>query len=348
MNRIIREDVLAMGERCPVMKELRGSTLLVTGATGFVGSFLIHALLADAAGSSSHTKIYAIVRNARAAAKRFGEYIENGYLTLLEQNVTEPAGLDRGVDYVLHCASNAGPREYLADPVGTILTNCIGTNNILSYAEKHGVKRVLYLSTIEIYGVQQSGGLISEDRQGTLNCASVRSCYPLSKQLAENLCVAYVEQKALPVVIGRLSYLYGPGMKPDDSKVVAEFARKTAAGEDLVLKSEGLQRRSYCYISDAAAGLLTVLVRGDVGQAYNIASEKNVTTIAGLAEAFVNCRPERQLRVRYDMPVGEEMKRFSPIRDAVLDNGRLRALGWESFVPLEEGVGRMVTSLEET
>lgn len=345
MNTIIFEDILKLRQHCTCLKELHNSTFLISGATGFVGSYLIHTLIVDAVHSSSCLKIYAVVRDEQKANSIFHDYIERGYLELIIQDIRQPLSLNQEVDYVIHCASNAAPREYISDPIGTILTNCIGTNNILDFAVKYKIKKVLYLSTIEVYGTLETSVPITEEQYGSINCTTIRSCYPLSKKVCENLCASYADQMQLPIIIGRLCYLYGPGMKINDSKVVAEFTRNIANNQNLILKSKGRQKRSYCYISDAISGLLTILVKGISGEAYNISSDTNITTVFNIAETLINCFPEKGLEILYESPDKLDEKRFSRIKDAVLDNSKLKSLGWKSNIGLQEGLIRTVYSL---
>lgn len=345
MNNIISNDILQLCQQCIHLRKLRNSTFLITGATGFVGAYLIHTIIMDSLQSSTHSKIYAIVRNKAKAETMFYNYIEKGYLKLIIQDIIEPLTINESIDYVIHCASNAAPDKYVSDPVGTILTNCIGTNNILSYAVKHKVKKILYLSTIEIYGAQETNIPINEEQYGIIDSTMVRSCYPLSKKMCENLCISYADQMNVPITIGRLCYLYGPGMDPEDAKVVADFTRRIANNQNLILKSKGEQKRSYCYISDAVSGLLTVLVKGKAGESYNISSDRNITTIVNIAKILKNSFPEKDIKILFQIPNNVDNKQFSSMKDAILDNSKLKQLGWQSYIGLQEGLIRTVHSI---
>lgn len=332
MTEIMKQDIDRITRFPLPWEKLAGKKVLVTGATGFIGSFLVRALLAR----PDDIRVIAMARDGEKARKLFGE---SDRLSLLTGDVTQPVEGKVRADYIIHCASNAAPDLYAKDPVGTMRTNFLGTGNLLDLAKRCGCEKFLYVSTIEVYGKTNQTDPIREDDFGWISSTNVRSCYPESKKCSENLAVCYGSQYGIQVVIGRLSYIYGAGMSRNDSKICAEIVRNVAAGKDVVLKTPGTQRRSYTYITDAVTGLLTVLLEGEPGQAYNIASPEPVT-IADLARLCCGLFPETGVRVRFDMPDGQES--FSFIGDAVLDSGRLENLGWYSEVTPEEGLRRAV------
>jgi nucleoside-diphosphate-sugar epimerase len=225
----------------------------------------------------------------------------------------------------------------MKDPVGTMRINFIGTDNMLQFAKKCGAQKFLYVSTIEVYG-KTSCDEIGEDDFGYISSNNIRSCYPESKKCCENLTVCFGKQYGLDVSIGRLSYIYGAGMSKTDAKVCALFARKVAAGDDIVLKSEGKQLRSYTYVSDAITGLLTVLLKGEDGEAYNIASSDSRITIVDMAKQYCELFPEKRSQVMFDLPTDKEKTAFSFIENAVLDSKKLELLGWCGQVSLRDGL----------
>lgn len=344
LNKIIKEDINSIIELDNIMRYIRGNTILLTGATGFVGSYIAYSILQDSIVHKSDTKLIMLVRNKTKAIDIFYEYYNSGLITIIEQDIVKDINYSENIDYIIHCASNAAPKEYFNDPVGTILTNIYGTNNLLNLAKSKNVKKFLYLSTIEIYG-QVDKSVIEESDYGYISPITPRSCYPLSKKTCENLCISYAEQYGININIARLSYLFGPGMKKDDSKIVAQFARSISDEKNLILKSSGLQKRSYCYITDAITGLFTVLVKGENKQEYNITSKHCITTLKGLAEKFISIYPEKNLKVLYEIPTELEVKQFTNIDDSVLSTQKLEGIGWDSKVSLEVGLKRMVESL---
>ena len=347
MTEIVKNDIQRIIDTPLSWNKLRDKTVLITGATGFIGSFLIHSLLKKGEKDGLNIKVLALVRNKQRGIDAFGEYYEKGLLDFVVQDVCEPIVTDKKADYIIHCASNAAPREYSMYPVETMKTNFYGTMNLLDYAKSVDAEGFLYVSTIEIYGTTHGLDRIGEDNYGEIDAMKVRSCYPLSKKGCETLTVSYADEYGLPVKIGRLSYIFGPGMKQGDSKIVAVFPKCIADGENIVMKSKGEQLRSYTYVSDAITALITILLDGETGEAYNIASKKCITTIAGIAHTLVDSYPEKGLKVIFDLPSEQEAKGFSLIENAVLDSEKLEALGWESQVDLVTGLKNVVSEQVE-
>ncbi|MBQ4348960.1 MAG: NAD-dependent epimerase/dehydratase family protein [Clostridia bacterium] len=323
--------------------KLQGKTVLVTGATGFIGSFIIHSLMRKNETDSLGVKILALVRNADRARAAYGEYEKEGSLSFIEQDVCVPLPTDKRADYIIHCASNAAPKEYSLYPVETMKTNFYGTLNLLDYAKAVDAESFLYVSTIEVYGTTHGIDSIDENTYGEIDAMKVRSCYPLSKKGCETLSISYADEYGVNVKIGRLSYIFGPGMKPGDSKIVAVFPKCIADGENIVMKSKGEQLRSYTYVTDAITGLLTVLLDGESGNAYNIASKLCITTIAGIAHTLVDSYPEKGLKVIFDLPTDAEAKGFSLIENAVLSSEKLESLGWQPQTDLVTGLKNVVS-----
>lgn len=323
--------------------KLQGKTVLVTGATGFIGSFIIHSLMRKNETDSLGVKILALVRNADRARAAYGEYEKEGSLSFIEQDVCVPLPTDKRANYIIHCASNAAPKEYSLYPVETMKTNFYGTLNLLDYAKAVGAESFLYVSTIEVYGTTHGIDSIDENTYGEIDAMKVRSCYPLSKKGCETLSISYADEYGVNVKIGRLSYIFGPGMKPGDSKIVAVFPKCIADGENIVMKSKGEQLRSYTYVTDAITGLLTVLLDGESGNAYNIASKLCITTIAGIAHTLVDSYPEKGLKVIFDLPTDAEAKGFSLIENAVLSSEKLESLGWQPQTDLVTGLKNVVS-----
>lgn len=342
-EQIFLEDIKSVIQTNLPWNLLREKTILITGATGFIGSFIVEILMHLNKTSNMNIQVYAVGRNKRLADQLYQKYSLESCFNFIQHDICSSLELkNMNVNYIFHCASNASPDKYISDAVGTIQTNLIGTINLLDFAVKHNVEKFIYASTIEIYGKNISCEPIKENESGYINSMLLRSNYPLSKKTAENICVAYAYQYGLNIGIGRIPYSYGPNMSTTDTKVVAEFIRNAANGNDFVLKSKGLQKRSYSYLADIVYALFTILFKGENMEAYNISSSASVTTIVGLAEKLIELFPENNMQIRYDIPNNNDIKQFSFIEDSVMDSCKLESLGWKSIFSLDDGLKRSV------
>ena len=316
---------------------LRDKTVLISGASGMLGSCLVDLLRLD-----GHGRVIAMGRDPAYAQERFGPPDEN-YTFYRGDVCVPPAGLRENVDYIIHAASSADPVRMAKDPAGTLLANVLGTKNLLDYGMSHGMKRFLFVSSGEVYG-RPSADLdaFTEDYCGALDLSAPRSCYPAGKRAAEVLCQSYISQYRADAVIVRPCHLFGPTMTRKDSRAVSEFLRSAADGRNIVMKSAGLPERSHCYVADAARALWTVLLKGTCGAAYNIADRRYQMRIRDFAEqaaAAGGCE------VAYEVPSELEQAGYSKVVRAVLDASRLEALGWR---PKTEGaIGETVRILRE-
>lgn len=300
---------------------LRDKTVLITGASGMLGSCLVDLLRHD-----SHSRVIAIGRDAAYAQERFGP--SDGNYTFYQGDVCVPlASFHEHVDYIIHAASNADPVRMAKYPADTLLANVLGTKNLLDYGLALGMKRFLFVSSGEVYG-QPNENLddFTENYCGPLDLSSPRSCYPEGKRAAEVLCQSYISQYGADAVIVRPCHLFGPTMTRRDSRAVSEFLWSAVDGRDIVMKSAGLLERSHCYVVDAAAALLTVLLKGTCGTAYNIADKRYQMRIRDFADQAAGAGG---CEVLYEAPSELERAGYSKVSRAVLDASRLEALGWQ-------------------
>ena len=320
-------------------------SFFLTGGTGMIGTLLTEALLLRNRERQAGIRVTLISRNKANALTRFGALASDPLLTILEGDINRGIPSEESFDYLLHMASNTHPCAYASDPIGTVTTNIIGTNLLLEYAATHGAKRVMFLSSVEIYG-ENRGDIERFDERycGYLDCNTLRAGYPESKRAGEALCQAYVEQCGLDVVIPRLSRVYGPSMLPSDSKASSQFIRHAVAGHDIVLKSVGMQFYSYCYSADAAAALLFLLQKGKAGQAYNVTGLNSDVHLRDLAQLVAH---SAGTKVIFDLPDAVEQKGFSKATTAVLDGAKLSQLGWTPQTDLKSGISRTVKILKD-
>lgn len=325
--------------------KLQDSSLLISGATGMIGSCLIDAIMFRNRESGLNCKVFALSRNGERARSRFAEWSGSSFLQVLEGDVNQDIShlLPNNVDYVLHLASNTHPVAYASDPIGTILTNIVGTRNMLEAASSRGARRFLFASSNEIYGENRGDKeLFDESYLGYIDCNSLRAGYPESKRCGEALCQAYLKQRGLDIVIARLTRSFGPSLLSSDTKAMSQFLRNGASKEDIVLKSKGDQLYSYTYAADSVTGLLTVLLKGECGQAYNVAEESFDIPLKEIAGIIAE---EAGTKVVFDLPDAVEAAGFSKATKARLDGSKLRALGWRAQYSLRKGVVRTIESL---
>lgn len=313
--------------------EVNRKSFLITGASGLIGSCLTDLLMeANLSGRENH--VYALGRSKSKLKKRFSDYYESGYFHIIEQDVCQPLDDSLEFDYIIHGASNADPVSYAKYPVETMTINLLGGINVLEYGKKHPNCQIVILSTFEVYG-NAGKDEYSEEDAGLLNFNQLRSCYPESKRTIETLSKCYYDEYGVSVIIGRLASIYGPTMAENDSKAHAQFLRNALEGKDIVLKSKGEQLRTYCYVIDAVTGILCVLFHGCSNMAYNISNENSVVSIAEVAQTVADIAGTK---VILDLPNELEAKGFSKPQNCILNNDRLRDLGWQGRYNLQAGI----------
>lgn len=339
MNKIINEDIKEILSEDLPFRNLKGKTVLISGANGFIPSYIVNTLL-----SLNNVNVIAVVRNKERAEKKFAHLLNNPNLKILVHDVSEPFNCDEKIDIIIHAASQASPKYYGSDPVGTLKANTIGTYNLLELARKNNVEKFLFFSTGEVYGViDENTPKITEDYNGNLDCTNVRSCYGESKRIGENMCVCYSYQYNFPVNMIRLSHTYGPGVQLDDGRVFGDFVADIIFNRDIVLNSDGSAKRSFCYITDMIKGMFYVLFYGENQNAYNIASSVE-TSILELAKTLVSLYPEKQLQVKVNKDVFKQGYIKSASSRADFDTTKLQSLGWKQKIDIAVGFKRMIES----
>lgn len=345
-NELYMEDILYITRLCLPWDKIKSKSIMVSGATGLIGSFLIDTIMEKNISDGLNCTVYAIGRSEEKQRSRFSKYADNANLIFLQYNIQEPLVWEKlgTVNYVLHLASNTHPLLYSTDPIGTVITNVIGVKNMLDFSVEHYATRFAFASSNEVYGENRGDvELFDENYCGYINCNTLRAGYPESKRCGETLCQAYKAQKGLDIVIPRLTRTYGPTMSMLDTKAASQFIRKGVAGEDIVLKSEGTQYFSYTYVSDAVGGLLTVLLNGENGEAYNIADESGDVMLKDMAGIIAQ---KCGKRVVFDIPDAVEAAGYSTATKARLSGSKLKALGWKPKYSIDEGVERTISILK--
>ena len=343
-NNLYLEDVKAVAALDLPWEKLSGKTVLISGVTGLIGSFLADVLLSRRTAGDNIT-VTGLCRDTEAAAARFSGWRDDPRLQLLSHDINRPLAADvcGKAAFVLHLASNTHPVQYATDPIGTVTSNIIGLMNMMDYACDCGAERVLFASSNEIYGENRGDvELFDEHYCGYIDSNTLRAGYPESKRCGEALVQAYIKQRGTDAVIARLTRSYGPTMKMSDTKAISQFIRKGIAGEDIVLKSAGEQYYSYTYVSDAVAGLLTVLLKGACGAAYNISDEASDIKLKDLAALIAGCAGKK---VVFDLPDATEAAGFSKATKARLSGSLLKTLGFAPRYDIKTGIKRTIEIL---
>lgn len=309
---------------------LRDVSILVTGATGLIGSCAIDVLSVLNKEFCANIKIYALGRNKNKIESRFGKNV-----IPVEQDIINPLDKKIEYDYIIHAASNADPKSYALQPVETILANVLGNKNILDYCAGHLKTKMILTSSFEVYGELKGQDIFLENMSGIIDQTVLRNGYPESKRCSELLVRSYVDEYGVDAIIARLPSVYGPTMLESDSKAHAQFIRNALNGENIVLKSKGEQTRTYCYVLDVVSALFKLLCAGKDGEIYNVSNENSIASIAEVAKT---CAEIAGTKVVFDLPSEVEAKGFSRSRNCILDNKKLKDLGWSGKYSLREGL----------
>lgn len=348
-NTIVENDIEEILSRDVEWGKLNNKTVLITGASGMLATYLVYTLMGLNIKQNLNIKVIGLVRNEKKARAKFLEFLNHKNFKLLIQDVTLPIDIKDEIDFIVHAAGNASPKSILSDSVGIIKANTIGTINVLELAKEKKVKNILYLSTREVYGKMLPGvNSIKEEDYGFLNCKELRACYPESKRVSETMFESYYHQYNVPYNIVRLAHAYGPGMDiNDDGRVMADLISDVVNYRDIVLKSDGSAVRAFCYINDAVCGMFKVMLEGEIGEAYNIANETEPFMIRDVAKQLVSLFDDRKISVVYDIPK-EQGVGYSKMGRVKLDTSKLEVLGWECKINLKEGLTRTVKSFDIT
>lgn len=339
LNKILLDDFQDISKEILSIDGISGSTFLITGANGMLPAYMVESLLFLNSKYQTNNRVIAIVRNIEKANIRFASYSNREDLKIIGHDICYPLILVDRIDYIIHAASQASPKFYKSDPVGTLSANVLGTHHLLRLSEEKKVKSFLFFSSGEVYGdhLESISGLLKENQIGSIDPIELRSCYGESKKMGENMCVSWLNQHEVPTKIVRPFHVYGPGMQLDDGRVFADFVKDVLTNQDILLKSRGTGRRAFCYISDAIVAFFKVLLEGNNGEAYNIGNPNQSVTIYELAKIMVNLIPEKRLKVVFRKPLLEDS---TPSNLPCID--KVKDLGWFPKVSIRDGFSRTI------
>lgn len=342
MNKIIHEDIRTIISQFNDWNRFKNKTVLISGANGFLPAYMVETLLA--LDKSLNVSVIGLARNLEKANKRFHHLTSFANFKLVEHDVCDELILNEKIDFIIHAASQASPKYYSVDPVGTLNANVLGTINLIKLAQKNKVESFLFFSSGEVYGeVDESLIPIDEDTSGYLNPAKVRSCYGESKRMGETICVSYCHQYGVNAKIVRPFHTYGPGMLLDDGRVFADFVSNIVNKQNIILNSDGSAIRPFCYLTDATLGFFTILLNGKNGEAYNMGNPNEEISILNLAKTLVNLYPEYKLEVKVNLPKDSNYMK-SPIKRNSPKIEKLQQLNWAPKVSISEGFKRTIES----
>jgi nucleoside-diphosphate-sugar epimerase len=352
-DQVVAEDLANICRRLEAeFSTMKGKTLFISGGAGFLGHYLVQAVLHwnRTRGPAQTIRVIVSDNYIRGVPDWLTALEGDPSMTLLRHDITDPLPDDLGpLDYLIHAASIASPIFYRKYPIETMDANVNGLRLLLERCRKqhtngHPISGFLFFSTSEIYGDPTPDSIPTpETYRGYVSCTGPRACYDESKRFGETLCVNFAQQYSMPITMARPFNNYGPGLKITDRRVIPDFARDMFAGKDLVLLSDGKPTRTFCYVADAVVGYFKILVRGRAGEPYNIGNETPEISMLTLAEMLA--AGGRSL-FGYD---GKVVHNASGDKDYLTDNPQRRCpiidkarkdLDFEPEVPLEEGLRR--------
>ena len=337
------EDIRDALNANPIINSLAGKSIVVTGGGGLIGSAIVDILIEANRQLANPFNIFIAARNKKKIENRYGLLLKNPCVHFLPYDALSSIDWDSHYDYIIHAASPANPALYIKEPVEVLRANIFGLYNILEYAKKYSVSRVLYVSSGEIYGKKNETRPYMENDYGYLDILTTRACYPSAKRASETLCIAHMQEYGTDVVIARPGNTYGPSATISDNRATNQFARNIINNEDIVMKSSGDQIRTFCYSIDCATAILTILAKGQSGNAYNISNPCSEASIREFAMLMAEIGKKQ---VIFETASDSEKKSYNMMDDLRFDSSKLKKLGWQGVVGLEKGIRHTLEAIE--
>ena len=341
-NDIVQEDMKDIYDEAISIDKLRNKSILITGATGMLATYIIYFLYYLNINKESNIKIYALARNKKKVEEIFNTLIDDKNFVIVNQDVTKEILIDEKIDYILHFASSANPKSILEDPVGIIQANTLGTINVCQFAVKNNAL-VFFASTREIYGKIEGKEFVKETDMGICDCIEDRACYPESKRISETICKSYSLQYKMKYQICRIAHVYGPGMNiENDGRIMSDIISDIVNNRDIILKSDGSAQRAFCYLSDAVRAIFLILLNGKENDVFNLSNEEDEISIKDLAKLGAKLFSEKNIKVDYQISNNNNL--YTNYKRSKLDNSKLYNLGWRIKIDLKEGIKKTVLS----
>lgn len=344
-----QKDVMLTAENSPELGYLSGKIVMITGAAGLVCSPIVDIILSynDSHTEKAPIQIIAAGRWIEEMKSRFHDHTSRSDFKYVRYDASKTDNIlpdDLNPDYIIHGASNASPDLLVKEPVETMLSNVMGIYSLLELARKHHTKRVLYVSSSEVYGLKEGNEPYRESEYGFIDQLVPRNSYSVGKRAAENMCVGFASEYGMETVIVRPGHIYGPTASERDVRVASAFAWAAARGNNLIMKSDGKQLRSYCHCLDCASAILKILLCGKNGHAYNISNQNSIITIRQMAEELAKAG---DVELIIEKPTETEKVAFNPMSNSSLDSKSLENLGWKGIFDAPTGLAHTVKVMRE-
>ena len=308
-----------------------------------IASYYMFVLMSLNDFKNMNIKIYALVRNVEKL-ERNTNYSMRTDIVAIKQDVCEKINIDENIDYIIHMASSADPKTITSNPVGIINANVLGTLNVLELAREKSAE-IIFTSTREVYGKVEGKEEIKENDIGLLDNVELRSCYPESKRMAENLIISYSYQYGIKYKIARIAHCYGPGMNiKEDGRIMSDLIGDVVQNKDIILKSKGDMKRAFCYILDGITALLIITLDENYNQIYNIANETEEITVRDLAYLMKDMYPNKKIDVKFE--IEENTNKYVKFERVRLNTNKLEKLSWKPIIKLKEGIQNTVCFYE--
>jgi dTDP-glucose 4,6-dehydratase len=339
-NKYFEEDLINMANSINI-DMFDNSTIFITGITGLIGFLLTRAILKCNEVRKSTIKVIGLARNKEKAETMFKEYESNKNLKFVYTDIVNKIKVKDNFDYIIHCASMTQSKFFISNPVDTINIAVNGTFNVLNLAKEKNVKKMIYVSSMEVYGfVSNNEKNMSEEELGFIDPLNIRSCYSEGKRMAECLCSSFSFQYNIDICIARLAQTFGAGINKSENRVFAQFAKSAINNKDIVLKTKGESFGNYCYTSDVIKGLFTILEKGNSPNAYNVVNEESTMQIKDMAKMVADKISQKNINLIFDI---SDNSCYAPDTKLRLSSHKLNSLGWSAEVSLQESYKRMIS-----
>ena len=344
-SKLWMDDIDEVTSVLPELSRLENQNVMITGASGLICSAVIDILIRYNEIHTSTIQIYAAGRNEQKMAERFSEYYNKDYFHFVSYDSSRSDNhFNFHCDYIIHGGANSSPKKIVDEPVETMLGNFLGIKYLLDFARDTKAKRILYISSSEVYGKREHTGAAQEGDYGFIDLLVPRNSYSIGKQAAETLCISYADEYGLNPVIIRPGHIYGPTADKNDDHVSSAWAYDVVSGRNIIMKSDGEQIRSYVYCLDCASATLKVLLCGESGKAYNISNPDSIIRIKEMAKLLCSAGG---VELETEVADLEEKKSFNPMSDSSLDSSSLIGLGWKGCFDAVTGFEHTVEILRD-